>query len=120
MHDQILVGIVDRRAYSLKQSQSFGDRQLPPVAVHIDRQAIHIVHDQVGKPILGRASVQQFHDVGVVQRRECLALLLKSMEDFLTVQSGFDHLDGGSFLELIVGASGQIDRPHAAAPDLAH
>jgi hypothetical protein len=59
-------------------------------------------------------------DVRVVERGEDLPLVAEALEDELGVHAALDELDGDALVVLVVGADGQVDRPHAAAPYFAH
>ena len=57
---------------------------------------------------------------GVVERGENLSLLTEATEDEVCVHPALDELDGDTLLELVVGADGEVDRAHPAAPQLTH
>jgi hypothetical protein len=115
----ILMSVPDRRADGAEQPQTIPGGQFLGVAVQIDRPAIDIVHDEVGRALLGRATIQELGDVGVVQVGQDLPLGAKAAENGLRIHAALDQLDRHLLLVLIIGAHRQIDGSHAAAADLA-
>jgi len=59
MDDMVLVGVMNGRADGMEELESRIRGQFVPVAVRVDRQALDIIHDEVGKTILGCAAVEQ-------------------------------------------------------------
>ena len=88
------------------------------LAIRVDRHAVHILHDQVGQPVVGGAAVKQLRDVGMVQQRQDLALLTEAHEEKLRRARGQHDLDRDLLVESIVTA-GEVHDTHAAASDLA-
>ena len=74
MHDQVLVGVLDGAADIEEQLQPLAQPELLPIAIAIQRLAVHVLHHEVGIAFLGFARVDQARDVRVIQAREDLAL----------------------------------------------
>ena len=55
----------------------------------------------------------------MVQCRERLALVAKTLQDLFGADSRLDHLDGDALAIILVIALPQIDHRHAAMPNLA-
>ena len=89
------------------------------VAILRDRLAVHVLHDEVRKSLVGGAAVDQARDVAVFEPGENLALIAKPADREFAGRALANQLDGHAFVEFAVGASGQIDRAHAALADLA-
>jgi hypothetical protein len=119
MDDQILVRVSDRGADTLEQLQALGDRQVPSIAVLVDRLALDELHDEVGQAVVGRPSVEQARDVGVIESGQDLALAAESLDDVVRVQPAPEDLDRDTLLERVVGPRGQINASHPSATDLA-
>ena len=77
MHYQILMGVVDRIAHRPEQREPLRNRETPRLAMLVDGNPFNVIHDEVRSAILGRAAVQQHHDVGD-QDGQRLALPLKA------------------------------------------
>ena len=43
----------------------------------------HIVHHQVRQALLGAPAIEQLHNIGVVERRQCLPLVPETARDFV-------------------------------------
>jgi hypothetical protein len=54
----------------------------------------------------------------VVERGQYLSLVTKAAQDEIRVHTALDELDGDALLKGIVGALGQVNRPHPTAPYL--
>ena len=116
--DEAAVRVLHRRAHPLEQPEPLGDGELALVAVAIDGHALHVLHDEVGQPLLGGAAVQEPGDVGVLQPGEDLPFAPEEAEDLLAVRAA-DHLQRDPLLELLVGPRGEPHRSHPPAPQLA-
>ena len=120
MDDQVLVGEVDGRADLPEELEPLVGRQLPLVAILVDRLPLDILHDEVGTAILGGAAVEQLGDVRMVQVSEDLALGAEAADDLVRVHAAPDELEGHPLLELLVRPLRQVDRAHAPPAELAH
>ena len=108
--DQVLVGEVDGRADLPEELQALAHRQLPVVAVLVDRPPLDVLHDEVGAAVLGGAAVEQLGDVRMVEVGEDLALGAEAADDLVGVHAAPDELDRDPLLELLVGPLRQVDR----------
>jgi len=120
MNHQILVRVLHGRADTEEQLQAGTSRELVQAAILVDRNALHVIHHQVGQPVLSAAAIQQLHDIGVVQRGEGLPLVPKAMNDFGGVEAGPQHFDGHAHTELLVVALAQVHDSHSAFTQLAN
>ena len=74
MHDQVLVCVLNGAADVQEQLQARAQVELLPIAIAIERLAMHVLHDEVGLAFLGFAGIDQPRDVGVIQAGEDLPL----------------------------------------------
>src|SRR6202043_1196419 len=81
------------------------------------RQGLDVFHHQIGKAFLGRSAVKQASDVGVVERGENLALVLKAREEIIRAARSLDEFDGDLLIERSISADRAEDISHAAAGD---
>ena len=88
------------------------------IAVAVDRLALHQLHDQEGKAVLGHATVEDACDVRMFDSGEDLALACKALVGRATHRSRAQHLDRNSLLEGTVDALGLVHRAHAAFTEL--
>ena len=117
MHHVAFVRVLHRVEHPQAQFEPRGSREEMFVGVQIDRRAGHMLHHEIGKAVRRRAAIEEGRDVGVIERREDLALVPEALDDQLRVHAPANHLDGDAPLELVVGAPGQVDRSHPAVSD---
>ncbi len=115
---EVLVGVLHRGADLPEEDEPVPDRELVAAAEVEQRDALDVLHDEVGLAFLGGAAVEQPRDPGVVERGRDLALVAKALQRLRAGHSGADELDGDLLLELVVGAAGEIHLAHAAAAQL--
>ena len=120
MHDQVLVRVVDGRAHGADQRDAFFGRESPAVAVGVDRLAVDVLHDEVGRAVRRAPAVEQPRDVRVLQRRQDLPLHAQPALHLAREHAAADQLDRDLLLVLLVGALGEIHIAHAAGAELAH
>src|SRR5205085_2506185 len=65
----------------------------------------------------GHTAIDEAGDIGVLQSRQDLTLIAKAPQDALAAKAGVDEFNRNFFAILTVGAFGQVDDSHAAAPD---
>jgi hypothetical protein len=112
--------VADARAHGEKEAQARFDVQPALVAITIYVLPFDVLHDDVGEAIVGRAAVEQSRDVRVVERGERASFVMKPAQDEVGIHSALHHLHRDQFAEVALSALGQINRAHAAAPQLAH
>ncbi len=117
VHDQVAVGILDRRADVQHQPQTLSHRETVPVAILVDREAFHVLQHQIRKPLVRRASVVEPGDVRVLQTGENLALHQKAAQQVAGVESGADDLHRDAPFKRLVAALGEQHGAHAAPAD---
>src|SRR5579862_3015728 len=118
MNHQALMRILHGGAHPAKKLQATGDRKPMDVTVPVDRDAFHQLHYQIRDALLGRSSVQQAGDVRVVESRQDLAFMAKTLQQESSVEAATHDLDCNLFVVLPVGARCAINRAHAAVADL--
>jgi hypothetical protein len=74
MHDEILVGVMHRRAYGLKQMQACRYIELVQVAEGVDGDAVDVFHDRVHRSVGQGAAVQEMCDVRMIELGKDLPL----------------------------------------------
>ena len=57
MHDQIAVGVTNGIAHHEEELQAFGKREPMLVAKGVNRNAVNVVHDEIGQARFGLAAV---------------------------------------------------------------
>src|ERR1700722_9140798 len=110
--------VLDRRTYVAKQSQTLGYRKTVPVAVFVDRRALHQLHDEIRNTVIGRISIEQMSNVGMIQAGQNLPLVSKTLEDKSRVEAAPHELNRDFLCELSVGAHRAINLSHPARTDL--
>jgi hypothetical protein len=115
VHDEVFVGVLHAGADLAKQIEPLVNRQPVIVAVPIDRLAIHELHHEVRLAVGRRAAVHQPRDVGVIERRQRLALQPETLHDLRRVGPRTHDLQRGMAAEGGVGALGAVHHAHAAA-----
>ncbi len=118
MHDEVPVREGDGVADLAEESDAVGDRQPRRSRVFVDVRAVHELHHEVGEPVRRRAAVEESRDVRVREAREDLALGAEAGEDELAVHAAADELDRDAAFVLGIGPRREVNRAHAAAPDL--
>jgi hypothetical protein len=91
--------------------------ETPFVAVAVDRLAVDVLHRDVGAAAGVHPSVEQLRDVGVVQVREDLPLLLEAAQRVGSEPIAGDQLQRDVLREAAVRALRQVDGRHAAAAE---
>src|SRR5258707_15206810 len=92
MNDKVLVRIGDGRAHLSEELQAFGRGQRVRVAVGVDRFAVHVLHDEVGKSVVGGTAVDEARDIWMIELRQNLSFIAKTAEDFLGVEPSPNEL----------------------------
>src|SRR5215213_5195456 len=96
--------VMNRITDGAKKLQSLGDVQFVVVAITVQRLPFDEFHHEVGQAILGGPTVKQPGDVWVVQSGEYLSFFAEAAQDEVCVHAAFDEFDGGSLVELVIGA----------------
>ena len=117
MHDEVAVRRRDRVAAVLQELEARLDGETPRPAVLRDRLALDELHHEVRPPVLGRAAVEEPRDVRVLEAREDAPLAGEAREDFVRRHAASQELDRDALVEEAVGALGEEDLAHAAAPE---
>ncbi len=89
------------------------------IAVFIDRLAFDKLHDEVRQSVISRAAIKQSRNIRVMERGENLPFVSESPHNEFSIHPALDHLERDLFA-VLVGAFGQVNRAHPAAPDFAH
>ena len=115
--DVVIVRVLHGVENAQAQAEPLGRAEAMLVRVAIDRNARDVLHDEVRQALRRGAAVEEARDVWMVQGREDLAFVAKAPDHELGVHAAANHLERDVVLELVVGAAGEIDRAHAAAPE---
>src|SRR5208282_3283012 len=102
-----------------KKSEAVVDGELVTIAILVNRRTLTIFHHQIRRTIFAAATVEEFHNVGMVQCREGLSLIAKPLQNLLGVDSGFDHFYRNLLAIILVVTLAQINHRHSALPNLA-
>jgi hypothetical protein len=94
MNDAALVGVMHRVADLQKELQPLP--QCPPAlpAKLDDRDAPHVLHDEVGPAVIGRARIEHPGDGRMLHAGQVLALRLEAADHLRRRHAGFQELDG--------------------------
>ena len=111
------MGELDRSADGAEEPKAFPHLRHVPLAERRDRLSLDVLHDEIGKPVIGIAAVKKAGDVGVVEAGEDLPFLTELAENEIGVGPTLDDLDRHALPVLLVGASGEVDVPHPPAPE---
>jgi hypothetical protein len=87
MDDQVLVSVVYGGAEAAEKFQPLRDRQSVRLTIAIDGLAFDQLHHEVGKAILGCATVNESRDIRVLQTGQNLSLVLEALQDELSVEA---------------------------------
>ena len=123
MDDQVLVRVLHRFTHRAEQRQPLGNREAMLVAIDVDGQAVHVLHDEI-RPLwcalfhLGNAAVEESGDSGVLKVCENLPLASKALKGLGAVRLRADQLHGNALLEVAVVALGAVNGPHATTADV--
>ena len=74
MHDQAAVRVLDAVAYLEHEPDALRDGQALPIAVLVDGLAVHVLHDEVGRALVGQPTVEEAGDVRMTQAGQQAAL----------------------------------------------
>ena len=81
VHDQVLVGVLDRRTDLAQELEPRAQRELVRGSVVGDRTPVDVLHDDVGLPVGRDAAIEEGGDVLVIEVGEDLALKDKKIAD---------------------------------------
>jgi hypothetical protein len=118
MDDQVLMRVVHRGADVTEETKARRDPELAPIAVHRDRHAVDVLHDEKRKLVVGDTAVEQLRDATVSERGEDLSFGDEAPMQFLGVGARAQQLHRNALLVLSVVSLGQVDDAHAATAKL--
>ena len=113
MNDALLVRVLNAVADLHKKVQAFLCVELVIVAVFVDRNTGHILHDEVRTSFGCCPCVEDFGDVAVIHQRQGLSLGLKSSQDLAGVHADFYELQSDPALNRL-RLFREVDDAHAA------
>jgi hypothetical protein len=93
MNDSLLMGVLDPLADLNEEGKTLRYRQSTVIAVFRDPDAADELHYEVGATFRCGTRVEHSRHVGVIHKRECLALSLEARNDGLRIHPGLDDLD---------------------------
>ncbi len=115
MDDHVRMGIGDRLGDAFEQRQPRRESQVVRGAV--EPHAVHMLHHEVGPPIVGDPAVEDARDARVLETGEDASFDAESLARRGGSGVREEHLDRDGLLEQAVGAAPPIDPPHAARRD---
>ena len=115
VHHQVLMRILHRLTDHAEQFQSLPDVQILLFAILRDGQAIDVLHDEVRKPILGRAAIQQSRNKRMLQVRQDLPLLAETPQHGVGIHAALQDLDS-DFLLIVIVADCKMNGSHPTGP----
>ena len=111
------MGRLDRAEHLQEQAHACPWIEPSLRAPAVDRHAIDVLHHDVGLTLIGAAAIEHMGDVGVLDRREELALGFGAARGVGVAERAGQHLDRDALPEHAIDALGQPDLAHAAASD---
>jgi len=118
MHHQVPVGEVDRVADGEEEPDAALEVQGAPLGVVVQRDAFHVLHDDVRHALRGGPTVQDPRDVGMLQARQDPPFPSEALHPFRTEQGTGQDLDRHRLLEVPIHPLRPVDHAHAPATDL--
>jgi hypothetical protein len=118
MDDQTLVRVLHRGTDLPEQRQPFGNSEVPLAAIIEQAFPFDQFHDEIGKAVLGRASVEDPCDVGMIQAGQDSSLAFEAPQDEIRIHPPADELQRGEPLEALVPADCPVNHTHPAMADL--
>ena len=106
--------IINGHADAFEQYQALIYAEFVCVAILVDWNAAHVLHDEVRHAVIGFPAIEQPADIRVIEVRENLPLGEDALHEVLVAPPGLQHLDGDLVLELLVITPGKVDIAHAA------
>src|SRR5262249_54071177 len=100
MDDVVLVRVLDGGTYNAKHLQPLDGVETVVVTVNVDGQALDIIHNEIRQTVVGRATIEQLGDVGMIEMSENLLLVAEAAKDGICVHTAFHQLDRHLLLEL--------------------
>ena len=92
MDDPLLMSVLHRLAHLDEEHEPLVRGEPVLVAVRRDRDARHVLHDEVRTARFGRAGVVHPGDVGMIHQSQGLALRLEPRDDLASVHALLDDL----------------------------
>src|SRR5262245_14021567 len=117
MNDEPLMGILNRAADTSEQLEALAYGESMLVAPPMNGLAVDELHDKIRKAVFGLAAVYEPRDVGMIERREDLALAAEAIEDLFTVHSRANQLDRDAPMKSPGDRVRQVDGTHATGAD---
>ena len=114
MDHHVLVGVMNRGADLAEELQALRSGQVVLAAVVVRRDALNVLHDEVGRAVGACAAVEQPGDVGVLQVCQDLALGAKVSEQVSRAKSRIYNFDRRAFFEFLIDTHCPVDRSHAS------
>src|SRR5690606_17165319 len=87
------------------------------VAVAIDRHAVDVLHDEIGRAFRRGTAVQETRDVGMIEVGEDLAFAEQPLFRLGIDEPVANELDGDLLAEALVRPFRQVNDAHPAAPE---
>src|SRR5581483_1851886 len=97
-----------------EQAKALFDTELSGIAEFRDAAAFDVFHHQVRLAGISRAAVDQAGDIRVLQLRQDLPLAREAAHRGAGIESSANELDRHALRVDVVGAVGEIYRPHSA------
>src|SRR5262245_21227144 len=100
------------------QLDAGADGQSLLIRVPGDGLAFDVLHHEIRKAIVGAATIEQAHDVAMLERREDLTLVAEPGDRLGRADRAGQDLDGDAVNELLIIAYRQVHGTHAALAEL--
>ena len=105
-----------QKADGLHEPQPLLETEAAMLAIVVDRLAVDVLHDEVRPAVRATAAVQQAGKVRMIEASQDLAFLQESAHDGARIHAAADDLERHLLGEGGLGALGEIDLAHTAAP----
>ena len=117
MHDKGAVRVLHGLADHTEETQTSFKRQALGGTPVRDRDAIHELHDEVGRSVGRESPIDETGDVGINQSGQHLSLGAKTLDGVRVARARTHKLDCDFLSILAIGSLGPVHGAHAAVPE---
>ena len=118
MHHQVAVSVGDGPADGTEEIEAAPQVESSSGAVEVQGQALHVLHREVGVPVLGRASVDQAGDRGMLESGQDAAFPTETLDEERRPGPSAEQLERHLLEVHVVVPPRTVHGAHATTPDL--
>src|SRR5205814_9816419 len=90
MDDQMLVGVMHRRADLAEELEPGRGGKVAAIAIFVDPKTLDILHNEKRNTVLGNSTAVEVGDVWIIQTCEDMLFVAKSRHDVVCAHRGTD------------------------------